>query len=312
MKKLQIPNSVSRSIHKVGFKLKKNSPEILIVAGVVGTIASAVMACKATLKVNAVVDEAKENIDRIHEAQEKGYTEAGEEYNAEDSKKDLALVYAQTGLKFVKLYGPSVALGALSLTGIVSSHHIIRKRNIGLAAAYAAVDKGFKDYRGRVIERFGKELDKELRHNIKTKEIDEIVVNEDGSEQVVKTTVNVVNPNDMSEFARFYDDGCTGWSKNPEHSLSYLKNVQNWANNRLQAEGFLFLNEVYEALGIPKTQAGQVVGWVYDEENPDVDNFVDFGITDVHNEKVRDFVNGYERVVLLDFNVDGNVQKLMK
>lgn len=312
MKKLQIPNNVSRSIHKVGFKLKQSSPEILIVAGVVGTIASAVMACKATLKVNAVVDEAKENIDRIHEAKEKGYTEAGEEYTADDSKKDLALVYAQTGLKFVKLYGPSVALGALSLTGIVSSNQILRKRNVSLVAAYAAVDKGFKDYRGRVVERFGKELDKELRHNIKTKEVDEIVVNEDGSEQVIKKTVNVMDPNDISEFARFYDDGCTGWSKNPEHSLAYLKNVQNWANNRLQSEGFLFINEVYEALGIPKTCAGQSVGWVYDPENPDCDNFVDFGLTDIHNEKVRDFVNGYERVILLDFNVDGNVQKLMK
>ena len=312
MKKLQIPNSVTRSIHKVGFKLKKNSPEILIVAGVIGTVASAVMACKATLKVNEVVDDAKENIDRIHEAKETGYTEAGETYDAEDSKKDLALVYAQTGLKFVKLYGPSVALGALSLTGIVSSHHILRKRNIGLAAAYAAVDKGFKDYRGRVVERFGKELDKELRHNIKAKEIDEIVVNEDGSEQVVKKTVNVANPNDYSEYARFYDDGCVGWDKNPEYSLAYLKNMQNWANNRLQAEGHLFLNEVYEALGIPKTKAGQVVGWVYDEANPDCDNFVDFGISDIYNEKVRDFVNGYERVVLLDFNVDGVVWDILK
>jgi hypothetical protein len=312
MKKLQIPNSVTRSINKVGFKLKKNSPEILIVAGVIGTVASAVMACKATLKVNEVVDEAKENIDRIHEAKETGYTEAGETYDAEDSKKDLALVYAQTGLKFVKLYGPSVALGALSLTGIISSHHILRKRNISLIAAYAAVDKGFKDYRGRVIERFGKELDKELRHNIKTKEVEEIVVNEDGTEQVIKTKVNVVNPNDISEYARFYDDGCTGWDKNPEYSLMYLKNVQNWANNRLQAEGRLFLNEVYEALGIPKTKAGQSVGWVYDEANPDSDNYVDFGITDIHNEKVRDFVNGYERVVLLDFNVNGDIQILMK
>lgn len=312
MKKLQIPNNVSRSIHKVGFKLKQSSPEILIVAGVIGTVASAVMACKATLKVNAVIDEAKENVDRIHEAKEKGVTEAGEVYDAEDSKKDLALVYAQTGLKFVKLYGPSVVLGALSLTSIVSSNHILRKRNVSLVAAYAAVDKSFKDYRGRVIERFGKELDKELRHNIKTKEVDEIVVNEDGSEQVVKETINVINPNDMSEYARFYDDGCTGWSKNPEYSLSYLVNVQNWANDRLQREGFLFLNEVYEALGIPKTCAGQSVGWVYDPENPDCDNFVDFGLEDIHRPKTRDFVNGYERVILLDFNVDGNVQKLMK
>ena len=143
-------------------------------------------------------------------------------------------------------------------------------------------------------------------------EIEEIVVNEDGSESVVKKTVNVADPNDYSEYARFYDDGCIGWDKNSEYSLAYLKNIQNWANNKLQAEGHLFLNEVYEALGIPKTKAGQVVGWVYDEANPDCDNFVDFGISDIYNAKVRDFVNGYERVVLLDFNVDGVVWDILK
>lgn len=312
MKKLQIPNSVTRSFHKVGFKLKKSSPEILIVAGVIGTVASAVMACKATLKVNEVVDEAKENIDRIHEAKEKGCTEAGEVYDVEDSKKDLALVYAQTGLKFVKLYGPSVALGTLSIAGILTSNHILRKRNIGLAAAYAAVDKSFKDYRGRVVERFGKELDKELRHNIKAKEVEEVVVNEDGSESVVTKTVNVADPNGISEYARFFDETCLGWTRNAEYNLHFIKGVQDWANNRLQAEGILFLNEVYEALGIQKTQAGQVVGWVYDETNPDCDNFVDLGIYDIHDEVKRRFVNGYEKSILLDPNVDGVVWDLMK
>lgn len=311
MTKAEIMTNVSRSFHKVGFKLKKHSPEILIAAGVIGTVASAVLACKATLKATKIVEQAKEDLDKVHEATDAQVTEAGEEYTAEDSKKDLTIVYARTGLNLVKAYAPAVILGAASIGCIMTSHNIIRKRNIALAAAYATVDKGFKEYRGRVVERFGKELDRELKYNIKAKEIEETVVDEDGNETVVKKTVETVDPNMNSIYARFYDDGCTGWTKSAELNLCFLRNVQDWANKKLQAEGYLFLNDVYEALGIPKTSAGQQVGWVYDEKNPVGDNYVDFGIYDLYNEKKRDFVNGIERTILLDFNVDGYILDLM-
>ena len=317
MSKLAIINNLSRSFHKVGFKLKKHSPEILIVTGVVGTVASTVMACKATLKVNEITEETKANIEKIHTATETGFTESGQEYTVEDSKKDLTIVYTQTGLKLIKLYAPAVIIGALSIAGIVTSHGILRKRNVALAAAYATIDRSFKDYRGRVVERFGKELDRELKYNIKAKKIEEKVINEDGTESTIEKTVNVAygvedDPNNYSEYARFFDDGCTGWEKDPEQNLFTLKQVQRYANDKLKAEGRLFLNEVYEMLGIPKTKAGHVVGWVYDEKNPIGDNFVDFGIYDYYRTTARDFVNGYEPTILLDFNVDGNVWELMK
>lgn len=176
-----------------------------------------------------------------------------------------------------------------------------------MAAAYATVDKGFKEYRSRVVERFGEALDQELRFNVKAKEFEEVVINEKGEEEIVKKTVSVVDPNTYSDYARFFDEACPGWSKDPEYNLTFLKRQQNFANEKLQTNGFLFLNDVYEMIGIPKTKAGQIVGWIYDEKNPVGDNFVDFGIYDVNNEAKRDFVNGYERSILLDFNVDGNI-----
>lgn len=310
MAKTEFVNKVSRSIHKVGFQFKKHSPEILVVAGVIGTVASAVMACKATTKVSGIIDGAKETIDQIHNCLEN--PNMADKYTEEDSKKDLAIVYAQTGLQFVKLYGPSVALGIVSLGCILTSNNILRKRNVALAAAYATVDKGFKEYRNRVVERFGKELDKELRFGIKAKEVEEVVVNEKGEEEVVKKTVNVADdPNEYSDYARIFDCGCSGWTKDPELNLYYLKQQQNYANDRLKAEKYLFLNDVYKMLGFPATKAGQVVGWVYDEENPVGDNFVDFGIYNINSGKARDFVNGYERSIVLDFNVDGNIWELM-
>lgn len=310
MLKTELVNKATRSFHKAGLKLKKHSPEILAVAGVVGIVASTVMACKATTKVSGIIDEAKKDIDTIHYAVENPEA-LTETYTEEDSKKDLAIVYANAAGKLIRLYGPSVALGTLSIAAMLTSNNILRKRNIALAAAFTTVDTGFKDYRKRVVERFGEELDKELKYNIKAKEIEETVVNEDGSETTITKTVNVADPNRYSEFARFFDDGCTGWSKDSEYNLMFLKHQQNHANDMLKSRGYLFLNDVYDMLGIPKTKAGQIVGWVYDEENPIGDNFVDFGIFDIYNEKARDFVNGYERTILLDFNVDGNILDLM-
>ena len=316
MKKPEIMNNITRTLNKAAFKFKKHSPEILVVAGVVGIVGSTVMACKATTKVNDILDDTKDQLDKIHEAGERlenGETlmlKDGEEYTVEQNKKDLTIVYAQTALKFAKLYAPSVIIGGLSITAILTGHNITRKRNIALAAAYTAVDKSFKEYRGRVVERFGEALDKELKYGIKSKEVDEVVTNEDGTESVVKKTVDVVdatNPMNVSEYARFFDDGCAGWTKDPEYNLMFLRDQQRYANDLLKSKGHLFLNEVYDLLGIPRTKAGQIVGWIYDEKHPNGDNFVDFGIYDTNKTANRDFVNGYERTILLDFNVDGNI-----
>lgn len=312
MAKLEIMNTVTRSLHRVGFTFKKHSPEILVGAGIVGVVGSAVMACKATTKLDEVLTEPKEKIEKIHELMEKpDMVPEGKEYTEEDGKKDLTIMYTQTAVKVAKLYAPAVILGTVSIAAILGGHHILRKRNLALAAAYATIDKGFKEYRGRVIERFGEELDKELKYNIKAKEIEETVVNEDGSETTVKKTVNVADPNAISDYARFFDDGCNGWTKDPEFNLMFLKDQQRYANDLLKTRGHLFLNEVYDMLGIPRCEAGQIVGWIYDEKHPVGDNFIDFGIYDLHNEKKRDFVNGYERTILLDFNVDGNILEMI-
>lgn len=313
MNKLAIMNKASNLMGKTGLKLKKYSPEILVVAGVVGTVASAVMACKATLKVNDILEESKKQIDTIHEcAADASRVESGR-YSPEDAKKDLTVVYAQTGLKFVKLYGPSVILGALSITSILASNNILRKRNVALGAAYAALDQGFKDYRKRVVDRFGEEVDRQLKYNLKTEKIEEKVTDpETGKEKKVKSTIEISDGMFVSPYARFFDEGSRYFEKNPEMNLMFLRAEQNFANDRLRARGYLFLNEVYERLGIPTTKTGQVVGWIYDPKNGKGDNYVDFGIYDMHREKVRDFVNGYERVVLLDFNVDGDILDLIE
>lgn len=311
MAKTEFMSSLSRSFGKAGLKLKKHSPEILLGVGLVGVVTSAVMACKATTKVDEILQETKENIDKVHELAERDDLPAGA-YTEEDVNKDLAIFYAKAGLKLAKVYAPAVVVGVASITSILASYGIMHKRNVALSAAYMAVDTGFKEYRGRVVERFGEALDRELKYNIKAEEIEETIVDENGEVKVEKKTVDVVDKKvGYSEFARFFDDGCKGWSKSSERNLKFLVDQQRYANDKFRSRGYMVVNEVYEMLGLPITEAGSVVGWVFDEKSSTLSNYIDFGIFDLYRQENRDFVNGYERVILLDFNVDGNIFELM-
>lgn len=310
----KIINSVTRNANKIGFKMKKHSPKILMVTGAVGVIASTVMACKATLKAKSIIEDFEKEKETLNEAKDavaEGKIEATE-YTENDYKRDLTIIYTKTGIKFVKNYAPAVILGTLSLGSIIMSNRILSKRNIALATAYATIDKNFKDYRNRVVEKFGSAVDKELRYNIKANEIKETVTNENGKEKTVTKKVETIDINEYSDYARFFDEGCPDWDKNPEYNLQFLMSQQSYANDLLRARGYLFLNEVYKMLGMKPSKAGQVVGWIYDPNNKKTDSYVDFGIFNGNRAVNRDFVNGYEPVILLDFNVEGDILNTSK
>lgn len=310
MKKLDVMNKLSRAFYNVGFTLKKHSPEILVTAGVVGTVASTVMACRATRKIDPILDEAKERIDAVHEALEHPENlPEGKEYTEADSKKELTAIYGKTALDLAKLYGPSVIVGAASIGMIITSHSILHDRYVASAAAYAGIFKEFKEYRERVVERFGEKLDYELKHNVKSKEIEEIVKHEDGTEEIVKTIYSVADPNSTYHTDRIYDDGCLGWEKDPENNLIFLKQTETYLNQKFEAEGRLYLNDVYRALGFPTTREGQVLGWKWQKDGGSKErpNYVSFGLFDINDERNRAFINGYERNVVLRFNHHGNI-----
>lgn len=305
--KTEMMNKITRKLGKVSLGLKKSSPEILIVIGTVSVIAGAVMACKATLKVEKVIDDAKEDIKNVNETLERGETEDGLVYTQENKQRDMAILYAETGLRLAKLYAPAVLVGAAGIGCILGSHHILRKRNVALAAAYATVDKAYKEYRGRVLEQFGEEVDKQLRFGTKKQTVTETVTDENGEEKTVEKEVEVVDRALSSPYSKFFDETSRCWEKDANYNLMFLRRMQSMFNDKLKANGYVFLNDVYDALDIERTPEGQTVGWVFDPDNPDLENYIDFGIYDVHRKSSRDFVNGLERVILLNFNVDGNI-----
>lgn len=311
MKKKELVQSATRAFNKIGFKLQKRSPELLVVTGIVGVVVSTVMACKATTKASEIAEETKATLDEIHEAAETGMTKTGNEYTPEDNKKDLTIAYVQMGVKYVKLYAPAVVMGAASIVCIFTSHRILKKRNLALAAAYTTLDKTFKDYRGRVAERFGEQVEKELRYNVKAKEVEETVTDDKGKTKKVKTTKNIAvsdwDPSEYSMYARFFDETHPGWGKSAELSRFYLRAAQAQANDMLRARGHLFLNDVYELLHYPLVDYGQQVGWIYDLKNPMGDNYVDFGIFEIRKEMDAEFGLDYVEGFVLDFNVAGNI-----
>ena len=309
MNKNEIISKISNQVYKLGFKVMKHSPEILLISGVVGCVTSAIMACGATTKIGEILAKTEDDINIIHAAAE-GKIPTKEPYTEEDSKRDITTVYVQTGLKLVKLYAPAVILGGLSITAILSSNNILRKRNVALAAAYATVDGSFKDYRDRVIDRFGEQVDNELKHGIKAKTIEEIITDENGNEIKTEKAIEVAEPSEHNMYTKIFDESSRYWSSTPDYNQMFLIGRERYANDLLNVRGYLFLNDVLDMLDIPRTKEGQIVGWVKDTKNGGA-GYVDFGIFKAYSKSNRDFINGYEPSIWLDFNVDGNILDLM-
>lgn len=284
-----VPAAVTRTVARNALLVQKASPELLFAAGVVGMVGSTVLACRATLKVDKILSESKTKMNLASTLQHDDYSET-------DRMRDRTLIRYQTAVEIGKQYAPAIGVGLLSIAALTKSNAILTQRATALAAAYTALDKGFREYRERVIKKYGEEADQEFRYGIETKEIED--------PETGKKSLQVTVPGDPSIYARFFDETSLSWSRDPEVNMFFLKSQQNYANDLLKANGHIFLNEVYDLLGIDRSKAGTVVGWLW-TSNGSTDNFVDFGIFNKQSEKARHFVNGHEGAILLDFNVDG-------
>ena len=308
---------------KMLFKVKEFSPEILIGVGIVSIGAGTVLACKATLKADTVLDAHANKMFAIEEAKEK----FPDSYSDRDELQDKVTTYAQTGVGFAKLYWPSAVLMAGGVVCLLSAHGIMKQRNAALAAAYAVIDKAFKGYRGRVVDELGKDKDHHFMYDTEYKTITEETVDEDGKKKKVKKEIQVTKANhgDPSMYARYYekqeyrDDGTyTGsrqWCKTPTYNASTLVLKSKVLNDQFRAHGYMFLNDVYDQLGFPRTQAGQVVGWIW---NGDGDNYISLGeyvdkLIDPNTPAAEaQYMHDHDESVLLDFNVDGVILDLLK
>jgi uncharacterized protein DUF6353 len=273
---------------------QKHSPQILFATGVVGLTATVVMACRATLKSTDIIEEHSQMMKRIETLEDAKYSE-------EDRNHDKTLLVIKTSVKIGRAFLPVAALGVLTVASFTSSHVILTRRNSALMAAYATLDKGFREYRARVRDELGDEKDREFQYGIRKGRVQQM--DEKGDITHVKAEHYAV----PSIYARFFDETCKAWVRNVHYNKAFLLAQQNFANDLLHSRGHVFLNEVYDILGFEHTQAGAVVGWVLGNG----DDFISFGCFDGDRERSRAFVNGLEPSVMLDFNVDGVVYNLL-
>lgn len=309
MKKTELVTKAGQILVKTKLGIKKHSPEILVVTGIGTGIVAAIIACKQTIKANDIVAVARENLQHIENAKELAANNEVE-YTEEDEQADRETIGKQITIGMVKTYALPVGLGILSITCILAGHHILKKRNVALAAAYSALSTDFMNYRKRVVDKYGKDVDFMLKNGLEKQIVaNQVVDPETGEVKETREEVLTYDGDKLSQYARVFDEvGSTQWTPSADHNRAFLLMEQNYFNERIRTRGYIFLNEVYERLGFRPTKAGSIVGWVY--QNADYEG-IDFGIFTAHTQKAAEFLEGTEPSIILDFNVQGDILSLV-
>lgn len=315
-------DNIGKRAEVAKFEIKAHSPEILIGVGIAGMVASTVLACRATLKADDILEQRKENIKKCETLVQ---DETVPEYTEEDLKNDKRTINIQTGLKVVGLYLPAVTVGILGASCFVKSNGIHREREASMAAAYASLDQLFKRYREKAIEQYGEDADKKLRYDIRTEKIK----NEEGKKEEVKIAGDLTD----DDYSEFFDESSPYWEKNRHYNQTFLLNEQaRWnkvikdrASINFHGIGYVTLVEVYRDLGISlspaKMKRWNDIGWVLDLNDPYYDprsQFISFGICDEILRPKRpgtpncvDVMPGFDPVFIISPNVQGNIYTLM-
>ena len=309
MKKTELATKAGQILVKTKLGIKKHSPEILVAAGIGTGIVATIVACKQTIKANDIVAEARKSLQNIEDVKELAANNEVE-YTEENEQEDRKTIGMQVAVGMIKTYALPVGLGILSITCILAGHHILKKRNVALAAAYSALSTDFMNYRKRVVDKYGKDVDFMLKNGLEKQIIANRVVDpETGEVKETKEEVLTYEGDKLSQYARVFDEvGSTQWTPSADHNRAFLLMEQNYFNERIRTRGYIFLNEVYERLGFRPTKAGSVVGWVY--QNADYEG-IDFGIFTAHTQKAAEFLEGTEPSIILDFNVQGDILSLV-
>lgn len=290
--------------NKLIFKTKVYSPEILIGVGISAGIAAIVSACKGTMKANDILVPAHERIQDI----KKYIPVEQQEEKIKEVKKEITP-------KLIKAYVPTAIFAGMSASCILGSFHIQKGRELAVATAYAALKDTFDSYRSRVEEKYGEEAEKDLYFGKNKKEV---VVGHDKDGKPV-TKIEYDYKNDPNNFTYLFDESNINWTADARENAYALATIQANLNNRLKRRGHVFLYEVYKALGIDpgilgpeRVRAAHVIGWLYDPDNPNGDNYIDFGV--FQDDRGNLTQSNYERImkfgepnIWLEFNPDGDI-----
>lgn len=308
---MSVKTALANTFGKTVANVKSKSPEIILAASIGGIITACVTACIATTKLQPILDEHKEQLAERDAAE----NDKRVELSKENKDRLTTIIYVKTGLKIVKLYGPSFVLAALSIGGIMKSHSMLRKENAALIGTLTATETAFKNYRDGVIERFGKEIDDQLRCGIRQEEFEETRTDENGETKKVKQTLNVANPSRSgSPYVRYITESHPLWvlsGGNEQYILNNLLMKQSMWNDtlKIRPDKFVGINEVYSDMNFEVCSDFMVSGWEYDPADKTIDNYIEFDVREV---VLPDDRGEFHRAFAIDFNAHNVYDKRRK
>lgn len=291
--------SITTAFYTGVARISKHAPTILSVTASAGVIATGYLAWKAGTRFEDVEGR---DWDRRKECLRNADTIPDEDVPKIERKNRILFI-----LDTVRTVTPAAIVGAATITMIYFSNSISKKRLAAMGAAYATLQTAFDGYKRTMVEALGKEsVEKILKPKLPNvgKSAEEILSSDNKSDAANVSDAVVNSLKALSPYARIIaEESSTCWDPNEDYTSQNLAAVQLWANRRLERKGHLFLNEVFDQLGLSRTREGAVVGWL---KNGEGDNYVSFGDFDASIYRVPS--DDYTRVdsnFIVDFNVDG-------
>ena len=217
----------------VKLALIKHAPTILVGGGTAMLVAATGVAVKKSF---TYMDE-----DLVPYIAEAAKIEADEEHDEETKKADLTAAQKKFLVRTAKRYAPALGLMVAGVACIAAGHTMQLKRLAGLGAALALAEADKKDFLDEVPEP-------------RTETVN-------GKTEVVRTAQagHLLPSEDFRN--RVFGPENKNWDPSPIVSRNFLDATERHMNDHLRWQGHLFLNEVYAALGMPKTRLGAVMGW---------------------------------------------------
>lgn len=218
-------------LRSTGRTINSNSTTILSATAVAGVIATAVLAARATRRIEIVIQS-----DRTEALPTELY------HTGLDKKRIKAHVQY-----FWRDYIPPVVSGMATIACIIGANQIGLRRQAALLGAYTLADTAFREYKDEVIKQIGVNKETKVHDEIAKRHIDENPVRDD---QVIITGGGEQMCYDVLSGRYFKSD---------------IETIRQAANNINQqivgGDMYASLNEFWAFLGLGPTTLGEEMGF---------------------------------------------------
>ena len=295
-----------------GVKVRKAAnhwPAIVTIVSVGGIAYGVYKMCKASTKLNEAMEPHRKMEESIVDSHNKGVIDDAE------FKKKIGMAKIEQAKDVAKLYAPGFLLVASSTFGFLFSNRELGKRVVNAQNMALQYHDSYQKLKQNVQNAIGKKATQVVEHQINSgvKTVEDEVTGKKIEKDFRYMTVD----GDMisaSIYSVFFNNTCNGFDEDSrKNNYEYLKSLEHDMNNRLRRKGYLWLSDVYNALGIVPDNYNEAIknsGWIdpngkfgYLIKDTNgickYEDKIDFCLNDIELHK---FDNNEDPIWLLDFN----------